>query len=153
MFDWLLNLLGFGGDDRSGYNKGLISELQKEQKQLLGKLEKILGNMEVLNDYMIKKNIDEFKVELLSHFMKEEFKFHKYLLDFYKEDSKTLSSIKKHEEDLKDMKKDIIAQLDKSMGEDAIFNDKVIKNINNTIFIMKSRMELQSKELFDLYKK
>jgi|GEM_PF-1257856 len=153
MLDWLLNLLGFGGENRNGYNKSLINELQKEHEQLLDKLEKIQGNMSVLNEYMIKKNIDEFKIELLSYFMKEEFKFHKYLNEFYKADGATFASIKKYEEDLKDMKKDIIAQLDKSMGEDAMFNDKVVKNINNAIYIMKSRIELQNRELVDLYKK
>jgi len=153
MLDWLLNLLGFGGEDRSGYNKGLIKELEKEHEQLIGKINKMIGMMDVLNEYMVKKHIDEFKVELLSYFMKDEFKFIKYLTDHYSEDKETLGKIKTYEEELKDMKKDIISLLDKSMGEDSIFKDKVTKHLKSVIFIMKSRLELQSKELFDLYKK
>jgi len=153
MFDWLLNLLGFGGEDSSGYNKGLLKELEKDHELLIAQVKKILGMMDVLNEYMIKKHVDEFKVELLSYFMKDEFKFVKYLTEHYKEDGETLATIKKHEEELKDMKKDIISLLDKSMGEDAIFPDKVTKHLNGVIFIMNSRMELESKELFDLYKK
>lgn len=153
MFDWLLNLLGFGGEDKNGYSKGLVKELEKEHAQLITKINKMIGMMDVLNEYMIKKNIDEFKVELLSYFMKDEFEFVKYLTDHYKEDKDTLGKIKLHEEELKDMKKDIISLLDKSMGEDAIFKDKVTKHLNSVIFIMNSRLELQNKELFDLYKK
>lgn len=153
MLNWLLSLLGFGGEDSSGYNRGLINELKKDNDQLIEQLNKIIGMMDVLNEYMIKKHVDELKVELLSYFMKDEFKFIKYLKEYYKEDAVTLDTIKKHEESMKDMKKDIISFLDKSMGEDAIFNDKVIKNLNSVIFIMNSRMDLQTKELFDLYKK
>jgi Asp-tRNA(Asn)/Glu-tRNA(Gln) amidotransferase C subunit len=153
MWDWLLNLLGFGGEDKNGYNKGLIKELEKEHEQLIAQINKILGMMDVLNEYMVKKHIDELKVELLSYFMKDEFKFVKYLTDHYKEDAPTFDTIKKHEEEMKDMKKDIISLLDRSMGEDAIFPDKVTKHLNSVIFIMNSRMDLQRKELFDLYKK
>jgi len=149
----MFGLFDIFSSNKDGYNSSLPQELEKEYSVLIDKLEDVLDMLDIINDYMVKEHLNEFKDDFLAYLMRIDFEFFKYLFKHYENDEETITTLKGHQEQMKDMQQDILKIISRSLSQDLTDRSKITTNINSIIFILKHKMELKDEKLFSFYKK
>jgi len=149
----MFGLFDIFSSNKDGYNSSLPQELEKEYSILIDKLEDVLDMLDIINDYMVKEHLNEFKDGFLAYLMRIDFEFFKYLFKHYEDDEETITTLKGYQEQMKDMQQDILKIISKSLSQDLDNRDRIATNINSIIFILKHKMEFKDEKLFSFYKK
>ncbi len=136
------------------YNNDLISVLKKDHKQLKQEFEKIIKSSKNKNFKILKRNIKTFKITFEIHNYSEKIQFYLYLKNYYK-DMNEESFINNMADSAEKVYQDIIHFLKKY--ESIEFNDQYHelfkKELEAIEKVLKSRIDIEESELYQLYKK
>jgi len=136
------------------YNNDLISVLKKDHIQLKQEFEKIIKSYKNKNFKILKKNIKTFKTTFEIHNYSEKIQLYLYLKNYYK-DMNEESFINNMADSAEKLYQDSMYFLKKY--ESIEFNNQYLevfeKDLESIKKILKSRIDIEESELYQLYKK
>ena len=135
------------------YDSGLIKKFHKEHVNLVAHIGDIQNACSQSNPKKAKKHLQNFKMELLGHFMEEDIKLYWYLRDYYKDNQHASELIKSFENSIKEIQRDVMKFLDHYSREDVTLDAKFKSQFSDIIDTLSSRISSEETNLYSLYVK
>ena len=135
------------------YNSRLISGFKSEHKKLVSLVMDIKSAIDEDNFTTVNQLLKKLRMDILGHFMQEDFHLYRYLKYHYKDDKETISLILEFETSIKEIQKDVLKFLDTYTKYEARYDSSFKTKFIAVVDALSNRIEAEETSLYTLYLK